>query len=81
MIINIDLKGHYFIGDLPASLHELNLALRNGSLVTQGRLPVTVRADERCPWKFVVEVLDCCKKNKVRNYNWTTRNAAAEGKT
>ena len=23
MIINIDQKGHYFIGDLPASLHEL----------------------------------------------------------
>ena len=29
MIINIDQKGHYFIGDQPASLHELNLALHN----------------------------------------------------
>ena len=29
MIINIDQKGHYFIGDQPATLHELNLALHN----------------------------------------------------
>ncbi len=75
MIINIDQKGHYFIGDLPASLHELNIALHNAWLTSRGRLPVTLRADERCPWKFVVQVIDCCKKNKVRDYHVTTKNA------
>jgi biopolymer transport protein ExbD len=80
MIINIDQKGHYFIGDMPATLHELNLALNNGWLTTRGRLPVTLRADEHCPWKFVVQVIDCCKKNKVRNYNVTTKNST-DGKS
>src|SRR5208283_2690031 len=47
MIINIDQKGHCFIGDLPASLHELNLALHNGWITSRGRLPVTLRAEER----------------------------------
>jgi biopolymer transport protein ExbD len=80
MVINIDQKGHYFIGDQPATLHELNLALHNGWLTSRGRLPVTLRADEHCPWKFVVQVIDCCKKNKVAHYNVTTKNAA-DGKT
>ena len=81
MIINIDQKGRCFIGDLPASLHELNLALHNAWLTSHGRTPVTLRADERCPWRFVVQVIDCCVKNKVRNYHVTAKNAAAEGKT
>jgi biopolymer transport protein ExbD len=80
MIINIDQKGRYFIGDVPASMHELNLALHGAWLTSHGRTPVTLRADERCPWKFVVQVIDCCVKNKVRYYHTTTRNAA-EGKT
>ena len=80
MIINIDQKGRCFIGDLPASLHELDLALHNAWLTSRGRTPVTLRADERCPWKFVVQVIDCCKKNKVRDYHVTTKNVAV-GKT
>jgi len=74
MIINIDQKGHYFIGDQPASLHALNLALHNAWLTTGGRTPVTLRADQRCPWQYVVEVIDCCKKNKVRQYHVTAKN-------
>ena len=80
MIININIQGHYFIGDQPASLHELNLALHNAMVNSGGRTPVTLRADERCPWKYVVEVIDCCKKNKVRQYHVTTKNTR-EGKT
>jgi biopolymer transport protein ExbD len=81
MIINIDQKGHYYIGDLPATLHELDNALHRAWLTSRGRTPVTLRADERCAWKFVVQVIDCCKKNKVRDYHVTTKNPAAEGKT
>jgi biopolymer transport protein ExbD len=80
MVINIDQKGHYFIGDRPASLHELDLALHNAWGNSLGRTPVVLRADEHCPWEFVVKVMDCCEKNKVRNYRATTRNLAAEGK-
>ena len=80
MMINIEQKGEYFIGDVPATLHELNLALHNAWLTSRGRTPVTLRADERCPWKFVVQVIDCCKRNKVRDYHVTTKNMAAEKK-
>src|SRR5208283_3815779 len=81
MIINIDKKGHCYIGHRPASLHELDDALSKAWLRNRGRTPVTLRADERCPWKFVVQVIDCCKKNKVRDYHVTTKNVAAERKT
>ena len=50
MVINIDQKGHYFIGDLPATLHQLDTALHNAWVNSRGRTPVTLRADERCPW-------------------------------
>jgi biopolymer transport protein ExbD len=79
MIINIDQKGHYFIGSQPATLHELNLALRNAWVLSHGRTPVTLRVDKRCPWECVVQAIDCCKKNKVREYHVTTKDMT-EGK-
>jgi biopolymer transport protein ExbD len=81
MVINIDQKGHYFVGDLPATLSQLDAALHNAWVSSRGRTPVTLRADKRCPVEFVVQVIDCCKKNKVRDYYITTKNPAAEGKT
>ena len=78
MIINIDQKGRYFIGSRPATLHELNLALRNACAASQGRTPVTLRADKRCPWDFVLQAIDCCKRNKVRQYHVTSKDPAAE---
>ncbi len=65
----------------PLPCTNLNFALHNAWVTSHGRTPVTLRADERCPWRFVVQVIDCCKKNKVREYHVTTKNAAAEGKT
>ena len=81
MIINIDQKGRLFIGDLPRTLHELDDALHSSWERSHGRTPVTLRADERCPWRYVVQVIDCCKKNKVRDYHVTTKSVAGEGKT
>jgi biopolymer transport protein ExbD len=81
MIININEKGHYFVGDVPSTLHELDGALRKSWERSHGRTPVTLRADERCPWRFVVQAIDCCKKNKVRDYHVTTKSVPGEGKT
>lgn len=46
MIINIDQNGRYFIGTQPATLHELNVAMRNACVASGGRTPVTLRADK-----------------------------------
>ncbi len=78
MIVNIDQKGHYFIGAQPATLHELNVALRNACVASGGRTPVTLRADKRCPWDYVLQAIDCCKRNKVRQYHVTSKDAAID---
>ena len=76
MIVNIDQQGNYFITNQPVSLHELNVALRNSWVNNHGRTPVTIRADKRCRWEFVVAAINSCKKNKVREYHVTTREIA-----
>jgi biopolymer transport protein ExbD len=81
MIINIDQRGQYYIGNHLATLHELNVALRNANAASQGRTPITFRADKRCPWEFVVQAIDCCKRNKVRQYHVITKDAGPDGKT
>jgi biopolymer transport protein ExbD len=78
MIINIDQKGRYFIGAQLATLHELNVAMRNACVASQGRTPVTLRADKRCPWDYVLQAIDVCKRNKVRQYHVTSKDAAAD---
>ena len=57
-------------------MHELNVALHNAYLASQGRTPVTLRVDKRCPWEYVVQAIDCCKRNKVRQYHVTSKDAA-----
>jgi biopolymer transport protein ExbD len=78
LIINIDQKGKYFIGAQPATLHELNVAMRNATVTSQGRTPVTLRADKRCPWDYVLQAIDVCKRNKVKQYHVTSKDAAVQ---
>ena len=78
MIVNIDEKGRYFIGSQHATLHELNVALRDACVASGGRTPVTLRADKRCPWDYVLQAIDCCKRNKVRQYHVTSKDAAVD---
>jgi biopolymer transport protein ExbD len=80
MIINIDQKGHYFIGSQPATLHELNVALRNASAASGGRTPVTLRFDKRCPSGFLMEAVDCCERNKIRQYHFTSKESPGDEK-
>jgi biopolymer transport protein ExbD len=80
MIVNIDQKGRYFIGAQAATLHELNVAMRNACAASQGRTPVTLRADKRCPWDYVLQAIDVCKRNKVKQYHVTSKDAAVEEK-
>jgi biopolymer transport protein ExbD len=80
MIINIDQKGRYFVGAQPVTLHELNTAMRKACAASGGRTPVTLRADKRCPWDFVLQAIDCCKRNKVKQYHVTAKDAAAQEK-
>jgi biopolymer transport protein ExbD len=78
MIVNIDQKGKYFIGAQQATLHELNIAMRDACKASQGRTPVTLRADKRCPWDYVLQAIDVCKRNKVKQYHVTSKDAAVE---
>ncbi|MGA2621289.1 MAG: biopolymer transporter ExbD [Thermoguttaceae bacterium] len=75
MIINIDGQGRYFVSSRPVTLHELDLILKAAWVDNHGRTPVVFRADKRCRWEFVVAAINACRKNKVRDYRVTTREA------
>jgi biopolymer transport protein ExbD len=78
MIVNIDQKGRYFLGPQAVTLHELDVAMHKACVTSGGRTPVTLRADKRCPWDYVLQAIDCCKRNKVRQYHVTSKDVPQE---
>jgi biopolymer transport protein ExbD len=73
IIVNINERGQYFVGAQHVTVHDLDLTLRRASVNNPGRVPVVIRADKHCPWEHVVGAINCCRKNKVRDYRVTTR--------
>jgi biopolymer transport protein ExbD len=73
MFINIDQDGGYFVTGKSISLPELEQVLQMVWVNNPGRASVVVRADQRCPWKFVVAAMNACTKAKIRDYRVTTR--------
>ncbi len=73
MFINIDQNGHYFVTGKTVTLHDLEQVLQMVWVNNPGRASVIIRADQRCPWKFVVAAMNACTKAKIRDYRVTTR--------
>lgn len=73
MFINIDRDGRYFVTGKTVSLHDLEQVLQMVWVNNPGRASIIIRADQRCPWKFVVAAMNACTKAKIRDYRVTTR--------
>jgi biopolymer transport protein ExbD len=75
LVISVDEKGKYYIGDQHFSQQEIDKALVKAWTDNQARASVIIRADERCPWKYVVALQNSCIKAKIRDFRATTMDA------
>ena len=79
VIVNINAQGQYAVSARTVTLRELDLILKTAWTNNPGRVPVVIRADKRCRWEFVVAAINSCRKNKIRDYRVTTREAPQTG--
>ena len=73
LFVNVTDQGRYFVTGKIVDRTELQQILNRTYVNNPGRATVIIRADERCPWKYVVAVMDACNKAKIRDYRVTTR--------
>jgi biopolymer transport protein ExbD len=73
MIVNVDEKGHYIIVDKTLTLPQLEQVLKQAWVNNPGRASVVIRADKRCRWEFVSDVINACKKAKIHDIRFTAR--------
>ena len=72
MFVNIDKDGQYYVTGRVLGVDELHPVLKAAWVNNPGRASVIIRADQRCPWKFVVAVMNACNKANIRDYRVTT---------
>jgi len=73
VIINLDHEGRYAWGERTMTLPELERALRQAAANNPGRTTVVIRADERCPWKYVTAAMNACSQARIDDYRVSTR--------
>lgn len=68
LIVNVTQEGHYYVAGQRLDLTGLFAALQQSWANNPGRASVIIRADRRCVWQFVVNVMNQCNKANIRNY-------------
>lgn len=72
LFVNIDREGHYIVRAQQLSSAELLALFKQAAAANPGRQTVIIRADKRCVWEHVVEVMNLCNKAQIRDYRVTT---------
>lgn len=72
LFVNVDHEGHYIVRAQPLTAAELLAVLKQAADANPGRQTVIIRADKRCVWEHVVEVMNQCNKAQIRDYRVTT---------
>jgi biopolymer transport protein ExbD len=75
LFVNVDAAGHYSVAGHQLPMAELMPILETAWVNNPGHASVIIRADERCPWKFVVAVMNACQKANIHDWRVTTREA------
>ena len=70
--VNVDVDGNYTVKQKRQSEQDLLKVLEQAQADNPGRATVVIRADKRCPWQFVVNVMNLCNKAKIRDYRVST---------
>ncbi len=71
MFVNIDRGGHFFVNGRELTADQLYNGLRQSAVNNPGRQTVIIRADKRCIWQFVVNVMNLCNKAQIHDYRVT----------
>ena len=72
MFVTINAQGRTFTGGQYRSLAEVEQLLQQAATDNPGRQTVIIRADERCSWRHVVDVMNLCAKARIRDVRTTT---------
>lgn len=76
-VVTIDRQGQYMMAGQTVPLPELERRLHAAWVNNPGRAAIVIRADERCPWKYIANAMIACKKTDIRDYRVVTREAKA----
>ncbi len=74
LFVNVDEQGKFIVRSEHLSSADLLAALRQAAASNPGRQTVIIRADKRCVWEHVVEVMNLCNKAHIHDYRVTTAN-------
>lgn len=66
--VNIDQNGRYFLSNSLVDTEELGRLLVQAAADNPAGQAVRIRADERCPVKFVTTAINLCEKAGIRNH-------------
>ncbi|HVW39642.1 MAG TPA: biopolymer transporter ExbD [Pirellulales bacterium] len=72
LFVNIDREGRYVVNGQQHNDVALLATLQQAAASNPGRQTVIIRADKRCVWQFVVNVMNLCNKARIRDYRVTT---------
>lgn len=68
MIININLKGEFYVGGEKHSELQLAERLRRAGVDNPGNQTVVIRGDEKANWKYIARVMSLCNQAKIKDY-------------
>lgn len=72
VVLAVDAEGAFFLNDQRLDAEALEAALRVAGEVTP-EIPVLLMADEDAPLKYVTEVMDICRKNRLNKIRLQSR--------
>lgn len=72
LFVNVDREGHFIVRGQQLTPPELLSIFQQAAADNPGRQTVIIRADKRCVWEHVVEVMNLCNKAQIRDYRVTT---------
>jgi biopolymer transport protein ExbD len=72
LFVNVDRDGKFIVRGQSLAAAELLATFEQAAADNPGRQTVIIRADKRCVWEHVVEVMNLCNKAHIRDYRVTT---------
>jgi biopolymer transport protein ExbD len=72
LFVNVDREGHFIVRGQQLTSPQLLSTFQRAAAINPGRQTVIIRADKRCVWEHVVEVMNLCNKANIRDYRVTT---------
>ncbi|HUY89255.1 MAG TPA: biopolymer transporter ExbD [Pirellulales bacterium] len=72
LFVNVARDGRYIVNGQQLNDAALLGTLQQAAASNPGRQTVIIRADNRCFWQSVVNVMNLCNKARIRDYRVTT---------